>query len=987
MFTQQGAEQANPDRDATLFALANGALGVRGGVDELSYDTASYLPDAFVRRPIAYHERFSGFANATDTRLACPSAVSITVFIDGVQIDFASAQILFFKRQIDFTSGVLHRVTRWQLSDGRMFEIIAERFVPVGAGAIAISRISLTPLNFGAHISIALPITLSAERASLTGVNDPRISAKASDALYPVQTTVEDNSARALFACHGDDIHIAVAQYATSQHLQNAVGETVQQVAAKRVAGEPLHFVRFVAFAVDREGGAQAMAEAGAVALAASKDGFAALAERHAAALAAFWSSAAISIPGDPELARAIRFNLFHLFQSASRSDDFSIAAKGLTGEGYEGHYFWDTEAFVLPTLALTAPELARHILMCRVAGLDKARAHARHLNHASGALFPWRTISGDECSAHYPTGSAQYHINAAIAFAIEVYVAATGDQDFLIQHGAALLFETARIWLDVGHFSDRRDGAFVIHGVTGPDEYSALVDNDYYTNALAQRHLRFAVKTAHMLANQVDSGYALLASELGLDGLEIEHWEAAATRMYLPVDPVLGVSPQDDAFLGKPKFDLAAHAGEARPLLLHHHPMTLFRHQLCKQGDVVQAMVMAGDAVPLMLKRRNFDYYEPLTTHDSTLSATAFAILAAEIGEDAKALAYHRQTAFVDIDDNHGNTGHGAHMAAMAGSWLTLVQGWAGLRIEDGALFLKPRCLGGMGDYSFNIRWCGSLIAITVESNACHYRIIDGNPVTLFDHARPVSVTSDGIRIAQPEIKAVIFDLDGVLTDTAQTHYQAWKRMCDEDGLALDLDINEKLKGVDRAKSLQIILDHAGHTVSPAEFGDMTARKNGYYRELIAAYTPADLFDGVPHLLQLCRRAGLKIGLASASRNATELVERLGIAGQFDHTADANLLARSKPDPEIFLTTAQALGVAPEVCVGVEDAVAGIAAIRAASMHAIGVGDAAILADADIVVASISNISAAMLLQSSRLDEDCSAVTQAIRAKPVSVN
>lgn len=964
VFTQRGYDPACAEHFSTLFALANGTIGTRGAIDELPQFGASYLPDGFTRRPIAYHERFSGYADHTDTRLACPSGVAAEVLIDGVPIDFGAITMLSCVRELDLRAGILRRVTRWQLECGRIVEINADRLVPIHNDAVVVSHLRVRPIGFSARVTVTLPIRPVDSSHTDEGVHDPRVSAKVSNSLFQKQCAVDFEQAIYVFVCADDIVNIAVAQRLTAKHSVFADEVIGQRVEALCDTDTPLVVERYVAFAVDRDDGSAAILVASASALSAQSQGIEALSAIQSSTIQQFMATSAVSITDDPTLTRAIHFNLFHLFQSASRSDCFSIAAKGLTGEGYEGHYFWDTEAFVLPVLCLTTPLLARHILMYRAGTLNHARSHARLLNHKHGALFAWRTISGDECSSHYPTGSAQYHVNAAIAFAIEVYDAATGDAAFLIKHGAELLFETARIWLEIGHFSDRRGGAFCIHGVTGPDEYSALVDNDYYTNALAQRHLRYAVQIARRLADEVPESFAVLSGSLDLQPSEITLWENAAAKMLLPVDQSLGVSPQDDAFLNKPKFDLANIPAAQHPLLLHHHPMTLFRHQLCKQGDVVQAMVMAGDAVPLTLKARNFAYYEPLTTHDSTLSSTAFAILAVEIGEDQKAAAYHRQTAFVDIDNNHGNTGHGAHMAAMAGSWLTLVQGWGGLRIEGGALFLRPRCMVDGQGYSFQFRWRGSLIAVAVDALAAHYRIVEGHPISLHDHARPLLVTDAGITAVRPLIDGVIFDLDGVLTDTAVAHYNAWKLMCDEDGLPFDAAVNERLKGIDRATSLRIILDHAQRVAAPADFAAMMARKNSYYRQLIAAFTPNDLFTGVSDLLSACRRAGLKIGLASASRNAAELVERLGIASQFDYMADSALITNAKPDPEIFLTTAAALGIAPSRCVGVEDAVAGVRAINAAGMHSVGIGDPSVLSHADLIAPTIAKLNISAILE-----------------------
>lgn len=935
--SQSAFDADTVSRDAALYALANGDLGVRGGLDELPHCHASFLPEGFVRRPIRYHESFPGFAEGTDTRLTGPGLTCVRVEIDGQPADFGQAEIRAFQRALDLQTGQLNRTTLWRLADGREIEIRTQRLVPFGSGAVCVSRYAIRAINFSGQIEIFCPVAMGDASQPTFDAEDPRINARAF--LSQADSRETEHGHQWVFGpVAGDRPIITVVQKLAGQssHLS---------AVAKLQEGEAFSFDRFVALSISGNpvSDGSGSGEEASVADAAATAGFEALSAQMQAALADFWAASDVSIPCDPELQRAIRFNLFHIFQSSSRSPAQSIAAKGLTGEGYEGHYFWDTEAFIVPVLALTAPDLARNILTYRIDHLDAARAHARSIGHATGALFPWRTISGQECSAHYPTGSAQYHVNAAIAFAFEIYVAATGDRAILAEGGADLLFETARLWIDTGRFSERRGGAFVIHGVTGPDEYCALVDNDFYTNAMARRHLLFASKVAR------ETG--------GVGDDEIMLWERAAERMWLPVDSETGVHPQDDGFMDKPLWPDTARGTGQGPLLVHYHPMVLFRHRLCKQGDVIQAHANGATNASQAQILRDLAYYEPLTTHDSTLSATAFAIAAARAGTGAKSLEYLRETAFVDLHDLHGNSFHGCHLAAMAGSWLAIAQGWGGLSIREDALSLAPVCPPGWPDYAFRFRWRGSVVEAKISPAGTCYALKDGIPPDFTDHGRPVVFSGGFARMEPPAFDAIIFDLDGVITDTAEAHFQAWKRLCDEERIPFDRTINERLKGVERAQSLSLIAEAAGLRIEQPVFDAMLVRKNDYYRNSLAGFGPADLFPGVARLLAECRNARLKIGLASASRNAPDLIQRLGIAPCFDFVADAGAVARGKPHPDIFLETAKAMGVAPDRCIGIEDSIAGIRAIRAAGMVAIGVGDASILSEADLVVGTTGDV------------------------------
>lgn len=912
----------------SIFALANGRLGVEGSIEELATTPDCLLPDVVTVRPVEYHEAFPGYARTTETRIKCPSPVALTVSIDDLPVDFARAEMSSFSRSLDLATGILSRQTEWRLRDGREIRLSVERLVPRDGEALIASHITCSAINFSGAVEIIPEIGAGTEKLE-DADGDPRISGRSAS----YWTEISKGEVRQFR--NGDNL-VAYRQSVsgtTKALLQPGEELAIERIVEIACAGEP----------VPGEAAGRS---------------FSALAETQKRSLDAFWANALPTIEGNDELTRALRFNLFQLDQSSSRSDRHSIAAKGLTGEGYEGHYFWDAETFMLPALVFFEPERARTLLAYRAHHLGAARDNARKLGHETGALYPWRTIGGSECSSHYPTGAAQYHINGDIAFALKLYLDATGDDAFLWNSGAEMLFETARIWMQIGQFDDRRDGAFCIYGVTGPDEYSALIDNDFYTNAVAKRHLEFAASVAERMRAEKPDVLAEIGARMGLPSSEAAEWRHAADLMWLPVDAAAGVNPQDDSFLSRPPLPSAMTRPRGRPLLMDLHPLALFRHRICKQGNVVQALAMDLVEMPLSLKERNFAFYEPITTHDSTLSSVAFAIAAAEIGDTEVATAFHRECALVDLEDLHHNTSHGLHMAAMAGSWLALTQGWGGMRVRDGALTFRPTIPADWPSYGFRLMWRGSTIAVRVDGQGAHYRLVSGPPVDLRDHARPLTISTDGCIMPRPDIRGVVFDLDGVLTDTAEDHYLAWQDLADRHGFRFDRAFNEKLKGVDRRNSLRLILDHARATPSEAAIEQMLDEKNAAYRKRLERYSPANLFPGVKELFSQCREAGLKIALASASRNAAEVVDRLGLAGEFDFVADAASIAAQKPAPDIFLACVEAMRLSPAQCVGVEDAQAGIDAIRAAGMFAIGVGAPGALSGAGFIVPNIAALS-----------------------------
>lgn len=681
---------------ATMLALSNGAIGVRGALEERAA-ASTFLAHAFEQSPIGYHERLHGFATSTDSRVPVAEPLGLAVRIDGAPVDLDTA-VSWTERLLDFRTGVLSRRTHWTLADGRSFTILAERLVPLDGRTLLLRR-----LRVDGDGAVTLHPRLAPAPRHAGQSDDPRIGVTLGTAGFRTERA-------------GDD-----------ELVERLPGSGIAVAAAQRARAEDGWLTVATGYAVGRDASDTLAIQAATLADAAIATGWGDTAAAQAALLAAFWANADIAVDGDPRLSAALRCNLFHLHASAGRDGRSSAAAKGLTGEGYEGHYFWDAEAFMLPVLAVLAPPVARAMLLYRARTLDAAVANARALDHPRGALYAWRTIAGRECSAHYPSGSAQYHLNAAIAFAVGLYVDATGDEAFLIEHGVRVLVETARLWLVLG---DWGDGAFHLRGVTGPDEYTALIDDNWYTNRMAQKHLRRAVDAAHRVAAIApDAWRALDVTEA-----ELAAFTRAADAMHLPHDAERDLDAQDASFLAKPRWPRADIAPERLPLLLHHHPMTLYRRQVAKQADLVLGLVLGGEDVPRDRKARAFDHYEPITTHDSTLSASTFAILASEIGREADALRFMADTSFVDLDDQHGNTSHGIHMAALAGSWMALVWGFAGFRPAGERLAFRPTRPAAWRGYCFGLLWRGAAVRVAVAGDMITYRA-EGAAVRIGHH------------------------------------------------------------------------------------------------------------------------------------------------------------------------------------------------------------------------------------------------------------
>jgi alpha,alpha-trehalose phosphorylase len=484
--------------------------------------------------------------------------------------------------------------------------------------------------------------------------------------------------------------------------------------------GQRLSVIKFVAYGWSGERSLHGVRDQVWAALTAARQaGWDGLLADQRAFLDSFWDCADLELDGDAEVQQAVRFGLFHVLQAGARGENRPIPAKGLTGPGYDGHAFWDTETFVLPVLTLTAPDAAASALRWRHDVLPAALDRAAQLGLA-GAAFPWRTIHGEECSGYWPAGTAAFHINADIAYAVIQYIDATGDAEFAQGAGMDLLTHTARLWRSLGHHDAA--GRFHIDGVTGPDEYSAIADDNVYTNLMARKNLLAAATAAE--------SYPDRARELGVDAEESAGWRDAAESMYLPYDDALGVHPQAEGFTRHQVWDFAGTPPDHYPLLLHYPYFDLYRKQVVKQADLVLAMHLCGTEFTAEQKARNFAYYEPLTVRDSSLSACTQAVIAAETGHLALAFDYLGEAALIDLQDLEHNTRDGVHIASLAGAWLVLVCGFAGLRQYDGLISFAPRLPEGLTRLAFTLLVRAQRLKVEVTHQSARYELSGGAPL-----------------------------------------------------------------------------------------------------------------------------------------------------------------------------------------------------------------------------------------------------------------
>ncbi|MHB8749067.1 MAG: glycoside hydrolase family 65 protein [Aggregatilineales bacterium] len=743
-------------RNETIFALGNGYLGTRGTFEEgysglpgTSVD-ATYLNGFYESEIIRYPEIAYGFAEKSQTMLNVTNGKIIRLFLEDEPLNLLTGTILEYRRILNLREGFLQRKLTWRSPQGREISLDIRRLVSLSNKHLAAIHYELTPLNFNG--AIRLESALDGDVSNVTTSNDPRLGSGLQGRVLNIEEKITDGSFAAL---RQRTTHTRFALVCTmdhqleteaSVHMESASTEfTVQMVYRIDVkTGQSIRLNKYLAYVTSQDyEEANLLTKARATVIEAKAGGFEHLRTEQAKFLSEFWADADIEIKGDVALQQGIRFNMFHLIQAVGRDGKTNICAKGLTGEGYEGHYFWDTEMYVVPFFVYNEPMISRKLLEYRYSILDKARQRARQMAHPRGALFAWRTIDGEECSAYFPAGTAQYHIDADIAFAIRTYVNATGDTEFLLHYGAEMLFETARLWADLGAFIPDKDNQFCINGVTGPDEYTAIVDNNCYTNLMARANLLYACGTAYWMQLNAPDDYKRLIAKIGLEESEVALWKLAGDHMYIPYDEVRRLYKQDDSFLDKEPWDFRNTPPENYPLLIHYHPLVIYRHQVCKQADFVLALFLLGNLFTIEEKRRNYDFYEKVTTHDSSLSTCIFSIVASEIGYHDKAYAYFMNTARMDLDDYHGNVKDGVHIANMAGTWMCLVNGFAGMRAYDGLLSFNPYLPESWDGYSFNVTYQGRLVKVTVSKTAVDYELLKGEPLSITHRTEQVKLTT----------------------------------------------------------------------------------------------------------------------------------------------------------------------------------------------------------------------------------------------------
>ncbi len=762
--TEKEFKRENNYRNETTFALSNGYIGTRGTFEEAyPFDIDTGLEGNFVNgfyesEQIRYGEANFGSPLLSQSLLNLPNLKEIRVILDGEMFSMEEGVVEQYARILHMKEGFLERKLVWTSPAGHKTKIRISRLVSFARKNIMVIHYQVTPVNYSGKIQFVSK--LEADVENHTRKTNPIVdygpfgrrlfetNIKAEkDLIYYEGTTKGSHLTMACGSVH--EIYREIGKVCEKELWKKKQGELSASLFAELEAqqGETVTLDKFICYTTKLDMPKEQLENFVTQELSAARqEGYDSLKKQQKAYMESFWKIADVKIKGNEALQQGIHFNLFHIIQSAGRDGRTGMGAKGLSGEGYEGHYFWDTEMYVLPVLVYTEPETAKHLLDYRYGTLEQARKRARILGHEKGALYPWRTINGEEASTYYPLGTAQYHINADIAYALSLYLQVTGDTEYLKEKGAEILIETARVWADVGSFAECKGGKYCICDVTGPDEYNVLVDNNFYTNLMARENLKDAAEAVDYLEKNAPEYLKKLEEKLDFSTDETELWREIVEKMYFPYDEKRKIYPMDDGFMMRKPWDETKIPPEKRAWLYeNYHPLFIMRHRMSKQADAILGMYLHSNLFTEEEIRRNYDFYQEVTLHHSSLSTCIFGIVACDIGYLDTGYEYFSQSARMDLDDYHNNFYAGIHAANMAGTWQAIVNGFAGVRCQNSQLRFKPAIPKEWEEYAFRLRFRGALLEIDISKQEAKFTKLEGNSISFRIGTKEITLNGEG--------------------------------------------------------------------------------------------------------------------------------------------------------------------------------------------------------------------------------------------------
>ncbi len=948
-----------PHRE-TVFTIGNGYLGIRGSFEEgyTQASPATFIHGVYDSVPVVYTELVN-----------CPDWLPLIVIIDGERFRLDQGEILSYDRQLDLRQGLISRTVRWRSPGGKTLDLTFQRFASLADQHVLAQRCQITPVDFDGLIEIQASINGYPENQGFNhweGLDQGKID----NGIWLYRRTRNSRIEMSMAA------QMTISGIDTSLQVTNVPGYPTLSTKFQAAAQQTVTLEKIVTVFTSREVAQPIPASQEKLA---SLPSYSQLLDAHEKAWDEIWQQNDIVIEGDSRAQLAVRYNIFQMLIAAPKHDDkVSIPAKTLSGFGYRGHVFWDTEIFLLPFFTYTQPHYARNLLSYRYHTLDGARRKASHDGY-KGAMFAWESAdTGDEVTPRWALPNNPYgedvriwcrdreiHISADIAYAVWYYWQATGDDEWMRDCGAEIILDTAIFWISRVEYNTKYE-RYEIRGVIGADEYHEFVHNNAFTNRMVQWHLEKAILVQDWLRNTFPEQAGELEKKLQLTPGRRSRWQDIITNIWIPYDSSTKLIEQYEGFFQLEDINLQEYEPRTRSMQAILTIDGANKRQVLKQPDVLMLLYLMRQSQEFPYNQetlqKNWDYYAPRTdiTYGSSLGPAIHAILASDLGKTAEAYERFMQAAMVDLEDVRGNAADGIHGASAGGVWQAVVLGFGGIQLRENEPVANPHLPPGWTRLKFKLQWRGKSHEFDLhqelgigEQMVNEIRKLEeqaGQNNSKFQIQNSKNPTPPSSHL---DIRGFIFDLDGVLTDTAELHYLAWQRLADEEGLAFSREANEALRGVSRRESLMLIVGDRQY--SEAQIQEMMERKNRYYVESIENVSPADLLPGALAFLDELRQKGIKIALGSASKNARPVVERLGIANKIDAIADGYSVEKPKPAPDLFLFAAHQLGLEPAQCVVVEDAAAGIEAALAALMWAIGLGPVERVGAAHVVLPSLA--------------------------------
>ncbi|WP_192820607.1 glycoside hydrolase family 65 protein [Rufibacter sp. LB8] len=733
----------------SVFSLGNGRMGQRANFEEAftgetlqgNYVAGVYYPD---KTRVGwwkngYPEYFAKVLNAANW-------IGIDVQVNGETLDLNLCQVSNFRRELNMREGWLERQCTATLPSGKQVRVVSKRFTSIVQDEVGAIKYSVTPLNFSGTLTFTPYV--DADIINADSNYDEKFWNEVQQQASPQEGYVTVETKKTAFqVCTGQKIKVTqngqeIAITSTPIERPKYIASTFEVTAAQ---GQETVVYKYAAnLSSENYAKSDLLANTQKVVAAAAEKGFEQLLQEQAAAWAAKWEESDIVIEGDAAAQQGIRFNIFQLNQTYTGEDErLNIGPKGFTGEKYGGTTYWDTEAYCLPFYLATAdPQVARNLLIYRYKHLPKAIENAEKLGFTGGAaLYPMVTINGEECHNEWEITFEEIHRNGAIAHAIHDYIRYTGDDAYLAEFGLEVLVAISRFWAQRVNWSAAKN-QYVMLGVTGPNEYENNVNNNWYTSTIATWTLEYTLHALQHVQENAPSRYAELLAKMNLNvAQETEQWQHVIDHMYYPEDEELGIFLQQDGFLDKEQTLVKELPASERPLNQKWSWDRILRSVFIKQADVLQGIYLFEDRYDLDTIRRNYDFYEPRTVHESSLSPCVHAILAAKLGDEQRAYDFYLRTARLDLDDYNNDTEDGCHITSMAGTWMAVVQGFGGMRVRENQLHFNPFIPAGWSSYSFKIRFRGSLLQVKVTKEAVEIENQSATPLTLQVFDQPQAI------------------------------------------------------------------------------------------------------------------------------------------------------------------------------------------------------------------------------------------------------